>query len=142
MEEGKKKIVSQVVLFVVVFTIAFFGTKYVMKSFNSGNSELQKEVVELNKECPKLIDSETRLDSANTFDNTIQYHYTLINIEKANSDVNIAELKEFAISQSQTNLDTNPGMKNLKEKAVSLKYNYKDKTGKALFDFTIKPTKK
>lgn len=31
MEESKKKLIYQVVIFVVVFAIAFFGTKYFLK---------------------------------------------------------------------------------------------------------------
>lgn len=30
MENGKKKLYIQVVIFIVVFAIAFFGTKYIM----------------------------------------------------------------------------------------------------------------
>lgn len=46
MEAGKKKIIQQVVLFVVVFAIAFFGTKYVMSKLNS---EVPKETKESTK---------------------------------------------------------------------------------------------
>ena len=63
MPENNKKLVNQIVLFVVVFAIAFFGTKYVVASFKAENSKLKKEALELNRRGPQLIDSETRLDS-------------------------------------------------------------------------------
>ncbi len=140
MEEGRKKIVLQVVIFVVAFAIAFFGTKYVMSSMKSGDSELQKAVIEINKDCPKVIDAETRLDSANTFDNTFQYNYTLVNFSKDDPKLDIETVKKGIQSSAQENYNVNQAMKNFREKDVSLKYSYKDKTGKELFDFTIKPT--
>lgn len=35
MEKGNKKLLVQVLIFIVVFAIAFFGTKYVMSQFKS-----------------------------------------------------------------------------------------------------------
>ncbi len=142
MEEGKKKIVTQVILFMVVFAIAFFGTKYVVSSFNSDNSELQKAVADMNKDCPKVIDNETRLDSVNTFDNTFQYNYSLVNFSKGDPKLDIENVKKAIRSSAQENFDVNPAMKSFRDKDVSLKYSYKDKTGKDLFDFTIKTNKK
>jgi hypothetical protein len=142
MEEGKKKVVAQVVLFIVVFTIGFFGTKYVMSSFNSGNSELKKAVADMNKDCPKLIDAETSLDSATTFDNTFQYHFTLFNFSKGDPELDIESVKKGIQFSAQENYDTNPTMAGFREKDIELKYSYKDKDGKDLFDFTIKTNKK
>jgi len=111
MEEGKKKIVTQVVLFIVVFAVAFFGTKYVMSGLKSGNPELEKAVAEMNKDCPKAIDSETRLDSANTFENTFQYNYTLINFTKGDPKLDLESIKKGIQASAQENLEVNPTMK-------------------------------
>ncbi|MGL2966650.1 hypothetical protein [Flavobacterium sp. XGLA_31] len=43
MEEGNKKKIVQVILFIVTFAVAFFGTKYVMSRLKS---EKPKEVKE------------------------------------------------------------------------------------------------
>lgn len=43
MEQGNKKLLGQVVLFIVVFAVAFFGTKYVMSQFKSKASSEIKE---------------------------------------------------------------------------------------------------
>ncbi len=142
MQEGNKKLVVQVVIFVVAFAIAFFGTRYVMSNFKSADSELKKEALKLNKDCPKLIDKETRLDSANTFDSTFEYHFSLINFSKGDANLDVDGVKKMIRASAQENFDTNPEMKSFRDKNVSLKYSYKDKTGKDLFDFTIKASNK
>ena len=142
MQEGNRKLVVQVVIFVVAFAIAFFGTKYVMSSFKSSDSELEKAVVKMNKGCPKVIDAETRLDRASTFDNTLQYHYSWFNFSEGDPNLEMEEVEKRIRNSAQENFDSNPGMKRLREKNVSLKYSYKDKTGKDLFDFTIKTSNK
>ncbi len=142
MEEGKKKLVLQVVIFIVAFAIAFLGTKYIMSGFQSGDAELKKAVTELNRDTPKLIDRETRLDSVSTFDLTLQYHYSLVNISKGDSKLDNESVSNAIRQSAQENFDTNPEMKNFRDKGVSLKYSYKDKTGQDLFDFTIKSNKK
>ncbi len=44
MEPGNKKLLTQIVLFIVVFAIAFLGTKYVMSQLKS---DTPKQVNEL-----------------------------------------------------------------------------------------------
>ena len=42
---------------------------------------------ELNKSCPMMVDSETQLDNAIALPNSVfQYNYTLVNIEKSQTD--------------------------------------------------------
>jgi len=43
MDQGNKKLVNQVVIFIVVFAIAFLGTRYVMKQLKSKAPEEVKE---------------------------------------------------------------------------------------------------
>jgi|GEM_PF-1816073 len=35
MEQGNKKLYTQLVLFIVVFAVAFLGTKYIMRQFKA-----------------------------------------------------------------------------------------------------------
>lgn len=141
MEESKKKIISQVAIFAVTFIVAFFGTQYLMKSFNSSDKELMKISDDMNKKCPIMIDNETQLDNSKVFDNTLQYNYTLINVVKNDSSFDLVGAKKFIMKNAQDNLDNRPEMKSYREKKVALKYNYKDKNGKKLFDFTINSKK-
>ena len=141
MEESKKKIISQVAIFAVTFIVAFLGTQYLMKSFNSSDKELMKISDDMNKKCPIMIDNETQLDNSKVFDNTLQYNYTLINVVKNVSSFDLVGAKKFIMKNAQDNLDNRPEMKSYREKKVALKYNYKDKNGKNLFDFTINAKK-
>lgn len=141
MEKGKNKSVIQIIIFAVTFVIAFFGTKYVMSGFSSKNVQLEKMAAEMNKDCPKQMDAETRLDSANVFDNTFQYNFSLVNFSKEDPSVDIESVKNFVETNAQHNLDSNTQMKYFREKDVTVKYNYKDKKGEHVFDFSIKSKK-
>jgi hypothetical protein len=137
MEESKKKIISQVAIFAVTFIVAFFGTQYLMKGSNSSDKELIKISDDMNKKCPIMVDNETQLDNSKVFDNTLQYNYTLVNVVKNDSSFDLIGAKKFIMKNAQDNLDNRPEMKSYREKNVALKYNYKDKNGKNLFDFTV-----
>ncbi len=141
MEESKKKIISQVAIFAVTFIVAFFGTQYLMKSINSSDKELMKISDDMNKKCPIMVDNETQLDNSKVFDNTLQYNYTLVNVVRNDSSFDLIGAKKFIMKNAQDNLDNRPEMKSYREKKVALKYNYKDKNGKNLFDFTINAKK-
>jgi hypothetical protein len=141
MEESKNKIISQVAIFAVTFIVAFFGTQYLMKSTNSSDKELMKISDDMNKKCPIMVDNETQLDNSKVFDNTLQYNYTLVNVVRNDSSFDLIGAKKFIMKNAQDNLDNRPEMKSYREKKVALKYNYKDKNGKNLFDFTINTKK-
>ena len=141
MGESKKKIISQVAIFAVTFIVAFFGTQYLMKSTNSSDKELMKISDDMNKKCPIMVDNETQLDNSKVFDNTLQYNYTLVNVVRNDSSFDLIGAKKFIMKNAQDNLDNRPEMKSYREKKVALKYNYKDKNGKNLFDFTINTKK-
>ena len=87
-----------------------------------------------------MIDDETRLDNVKASGDTLQYHYTLVNVVQGDS-TDIEGAKKFLIEKSQTNLNSNPEMKDFKENNISLKYNYRDKNGKDLLHFQISPDK-
>lgn len=142
MEESKKKIISQVIITILTFLVAFFGTTYLMSNFNSADKELNKIAIEINKSAPTMVDKDTRLDNVSVFENTLEYNYTLINIAKDDAGLDLDGAKKFIMKNAQDNLDNRPEMKDYREKKIALKYNYKDKNGKQLFDFTVKTNKK
>jgi len=141
MDNTKKNRIFAAVLFIVVFAIAFFGTKYLF-SGNSNQAELKKIATEVNKSCPMVINSETRLDSTSVVDKSvIQYNYSLLKIADGDTIINFPILKKTLKEQSQNNFDTNPQMEYFREKKITLRYHYKDMNGKYLFDFAIDPKK-
>lgn len=141
MQENNKKLFNQVLLYIGVFALAFFGTKYVVAAFGGNHNKLKQIALEVNKRSPQWVDAETRLDSSTARGDTLVYHYTLINLMKNDPTVNLTGAKEFITKQAQTNLDTNPQMKDLRAMKVALKYDYKDKNKQPLFNVTISSKK-
>jgi hypothetical protein len=99
---------------------------------------LGKVTDEVNKTCPKMIDKETRLDNTIALsDRTIQYNYTMVNLEKESIDIDYFEenLKPIILNE----VKTNPGLKNFRENKVTMSYYYKDKNGKFLIKLKFNP---
>jgi len=137
MQETTKKSLNQVLLFIGVFALAFFGTKYVVAAFGGTHNKLKQVALELNKRGPLWVDAQTRLDSATASGDTLVYHYALVHLAKSDPTLNLAKAKAFITKQAQSNLDTNAQMKDLRAMKVKLKYDYKDKNNQPLFNFTI-----
>ena len=138
MNLGNKKIVVQVLIFVATFSVAFFVTKVVLNKMNSFDDELVETAQQLNKKCPVMVDTETRLDSVKAEERKFSYFYTLVNIDATE---NMNDAKMYLIKNAQFNLDTTSTMKLYRENNIDLQYSYSNKKGKRLFEFTIKPKK-
>jgi hypothetical protein len=142
MDQHLKRKIYQGVIFGVAFIVAYVGTQFLLKEFKGNDHVLKDMANELNKKCPIMVDNVTRLDSASIpNDSTFQYNYTL-SISKEDSIYKGESIKQFIKSNAQKNLDENPEMNYMRDNLVSLKYTYKDKNGKQLFDFNIKLEKK
>jgi hypothetical protein len=97
-----------------------------------------KAASELNEYCPIMVDKETRLDNAMALPgNIIQYHYTLVNMEKAKTDISQLDDK---LSPTIINIvKTNPDMKIFRDQKATVGYYYKDKNGEFLFEVLVTP---
>lgn len=85
-----------------------------------------------------VIDSDTRLDNTIVLSqNTLQYNYTWVNMEKRTTDIDYIE-KNFAPIVIE-NVKTNPGLKMFRDRNVTLSYYYKDKNGKFVYLLKITP---
>lgn len=110
--------------------------------FKPSNTTLDKAMMqyagEINKSCPVMIDSETRLDNVMAIPvNVFQYTYTLVNMEK--STVDTLQLKNSIEPNIVNFVKTNPQMKYVRDKNVTVNYYYKDKQGIYLFMVSVKP---
>ena len=93
----------------------------------SFDSQLMHIASEMNKNCPIMIDSETRLDNAIAGDGkTIYYSYTLVNYDK--NDIDVDRFESIMKPQILNVIKTNPEMKSLRNNDVTFVYNYKDKS--------------
>jgi hypothetical protein len=136
---AKKRIIVQGVIFTVSFAFAFFGAKYLFSNNkDTPNEMLVKNSKEMNKSMPKMLDAQIRLDSTSVENVTLNYYYTLINIDKDSTFLDFETVKSEMIKKAQGNLDTNPVMKEYRENNISLHYILKDKNKKSIFDYTVK----
>jgi len=136
MGAGNKKLIKQAGIFLIVFIVAFFGTKYLMSKIKP-NYELEKISADINKKGSVMIDAETRLETSSVSGDTLKYIYTLVNVTKEDTTFDGKGAQQFIRTNAQHNLDTDSRMSYYREKKIRLKYLYKDKNGKDLFNFTI-----
>jgi len=96
---------------------------------------------EINEKGAVTIDQDTRLDSTSVIEDplTLVYYYTAVTVDKDSQSIDVKNAKKILGKQTRENLDTNPEMNDFRNNNISLKYAYRDKKGKYLFDFTIKP---
>lgn len=98
---------------------------------------LKLTVMEMNKKCPQMMDEITRLDSTNTKGTTLNYYYTLLNVNKDMGD--FSKVKEQLSSQIVPLVKTNPQMKGFRDNNVTLGYIYMDKNANLLFEIKVTP---
>ena len=144
MEKKSNKISPlQIVVFIVSFAVAYFAVDYFLsRNEVTPNSMLVTVSKEMNKTMPKMVDAETRLDSTSVKDSTLNYHYTLVNLVKDSTEINLEEVKSTMKSRAQANIDTNVAMKEYRENNISLHYIFTDKEQNPVFDYTVKYDKK
>lgn len=143
MEKKSSKISPlQIVIFIISFAVAYFAANYFFsKDDDSATIMLLQVSQEMNKTMPKMVDSETRLDSTSAKNTTLSYHYTLVNVQKDSTEIDLAEVKETMKSRAQINIDTNEAMKDYRENDISLQYIFVDKEQNKVFDYTVKHQK-
>lgn len=138
-KDSKKKIAG-IIFGIIAFGLAYFGTQQLFPNSDSLDKTLMNVASEINKTCPIIIDSETRLDNTISLPNKIlQYNYTTINIVK--DSVNIDNVKIQLESKLINNVKNNPQMKTLKDYKTTFNYYYKDKNGLFLFIISVTPDK-
>lgn len=133
-----KYLILILVLIPVFYVIGYFGVnKLTVYLSTSRQDKLLIELVkEYNKNCPLMIDKETRLDNMVILpDNTLQYNYTLINMSI--DLVDKESLKAYLEPNIINNIKTNPDMKDLRDKNVNFNYYYKDKSGNYLLNIKV-----
>lgn len=133
----KKKVIG-IIVGAATFLIAYFAVQQVFFKPPTFDKQIMQIASELNKSCPMMVDAETQLDNAVALsDNTFQYNYTLVSMERANVDV--SELENYLKPIILNNIKTNPDLKTFRDNDVIMAYNYKDRNGEHLFKLTFKP---
>ena len=130
------------ILGAIIGALVFWGSYYLVQNFFFNSNTFDKGMMhmasEINKSCPIMIDSETRLDNAIALPNKVlQYNYTLVNMLK--DSVNTDEMKSILEPVIINFVKTNPDMKPLRDINTTVNYYYKDKTGVYLFTVSVEP---
>ena len=139
-EKPIKKVDYKKLTGIIVGAITFLVTFFLVQQLLSPNLDkiMMKTASEINKSCPIMIDSETRLDNTITLPSKIfQYNYTLVNMEK--ETVDIVSLKNYLEPNITNFVRTNPDMKIQRDNKCTINYYYKDKYGDYLFTISVTP---
>ena len=131
-----------IIVSIIVMALAVVISKLTVNNvFGSSDvnieSQLLKMTNEINKRCPFMVDSETRLDNTGAYRKNIYYYYTLINqnIEEVDVKYLIYKVKPRLLNS----IETNPDMKFLRDHKVTFIYKYRDKSGINIVSFKFTP---
>lgn len=101
-------------------------------------NELKQTVAELNKKCPQMIDSETRLDNLVVMEpNKLIYNYSLIHLLATNVDT--AQFKLALWPGILSTIKISPEMKKLRDNNTLIEYAYFDMNKNHIYTFKITP---
>lgn len=123
---------------VLVFFIVSMTIQQLFLETPAYDKVIMHTASELNKTCPIMVDSETRLDNALALPNKIfQYNYTLVNLDRL--DIDTIEVKKNLEPSVTNHIRTNPDMKYYRDNKITMRYYYKDKNGNYVFSFSVTP---
>jgi hypothetical protein len=122
------------------FFIQFIGFTLPFIQYFSPQQSIDEQLkmisAQVNKQCPIVIDAETRLDSTATdTDRMIIYYYTLTQQLKAN--INIEEARQFLTYQIINYIRTKDEMRFMRENDVNFRYKYHDKEFASVLDILV-----
>jgi hypothetical protein len=102
-------------------------------------TQLKQISAELNKYCPQMIDTDTRLDSTSSPGNkTLTYYYTLSN--KIKNELNTNEFRKSLTPRIIDNIKSNPQMGFIRDNEITLVYKYSDKNNSEVLNIIATPS--
>lgn len=109
------------------------------------HENINEIAIELNSQCPKMVDEGTRFDNVSVSGNNLELTFTLVKMEKDSTDTEglTKELKTFLVnnlSKGFSMYKTQIDLIFIKENNVGFHYIYLDKHKQILSDIIIKPT--
>ena len=123
---------------IVVFVALVAGAIFFFANFSMFDKAIATASEEINKSCPMMLDDETRLDNTEALpDKTLKYNYTLVNMEKA--DLNIDTLKKYLEPNILSNAKTSPELQIFRTLKATLVYHYIDKNGEFVHEYSVTP---
>ncbi|MEO6902126.1 MAG: hypothetical protein ABI315_03150 [Bacteroidia bacterium] len=140
--KGLKYWIGFAFIFAIFYAVGQLGGEKIVGLFRKPvyDKAMMKIANEINKSCPVMVDSITRLDNAVALPgNVFQYNYTGINMVK--ESVDIEAMKNYLEPTTINFVKTNPDMQMVRDNKVTVNYYYKDKKGVYLFTISVTPEK-
>lgn len=123
---------------ILLFCIILLSVKIYFFQPSSADREVVKFAREMNKNCPSMVDAETRLDKVNALaDYSLRFDYTLVYRDK--DSVAIGNLKQFMEPVIMDKIKTSPSLSKYLNKNLTWIYSYNDKNGDFIFKITYTP---
>lgn len=91
----------------------------------------------INERCPEWVDPESRLDSVILRQKGLYYYYTLPNKDKV--DIGSNAFTAFLLPKIVENIHFNPDLKMHRDSSVIMFFNYLDKSGELITEFSVGP---
>ena len=98
-------------------------------------TRLSRDVENMNKKLPMMLDEETRLDRVAADSGQTTYFFCLPNLTKTNLELSV--LEKTLYESCVANFKTNSKLAVDRANNASMKYQYKDKNGDFLFEFSV-----
>ena len=136
--EKKKLLNGKTILSVVIAMATVYGVKAWLNKAPETKSQFEYAAEAVNKQCPMMIDSDTRINNAVTSGKEFKYFYTLVNTEAKdfNKEVFDQTLKPSLVN----NIKTHPDLKIYRDHKMIMQYNYADKNGVHLSQIDVTPS--
>jgi hypothetical protein len=127
-----------ILIIILIGLIAIFRAKSIL--FNTLSIDEKNKTIadEINKNCPFIIDSETRLDNTSALPNNVfAYFYTLVNMQK--DEIDTLNFKNAIKPTLIHSIKSHPDMKFQRKNQTTLSYNYRDRNGDFVLKLNIGP---
>jgi len=139
-KSGNKNKIVGIIVGVIAFSLAYYGAQQFFFKSASLDKDMMSVASEINKTCPIMVDSETRLDNSVALpDKVFQYNYTLVNVDKSHADT--LSMKNYLEPIITNQVKSNPQMQYQRDHKWTLNYLYKDKNGLYLLAVRVTPDK-
>jgi hypothetical protein len=121
----------------VLLQVACTGNPKPVESLPWIPTDLASAAKLINDRCPEMVDPETRLDSVILSPEGLMYFYTLPN--KDHSGIASSAFEAYLLPEIIDNIRTNPRMEIFRDSLVTMSFNYLDRKGELITEFTVEP---
>lgn len=138
-DKGRKKriLIRKGIKIVLVIALVLLAQHFFFKNKMIGD-EITPLVTKYNSACPIMISDDIRMESVNSLpDNTVQYDFTLVRVQKENID--IKALNKSVEKEILSNSKTNPSLEAFRDNNSTVVYVYRDNNQKMLFTVELTP---